>query len=706
MVPSGRIVRLSLFVLLTVFSPFAILKGAEGLLEWIHEMDGFATSEASQIVVGPQALVLSDNAYLSADQIVLQAPIITNGHLLVIETRQLLVEKEGKIIGFDKPVDPASEKDEMPATPTTEGLSRNKKYQDGTKVVKTTIVNALGEIEGYEEHEVPISIMRGEDGLSGNKGLSGDDGRDVSLDPQPVHIYTGVIKGELLIDGKGQTGGRGGKGGQGGKGGPGAQGLDAKGGKVGSWGARAARRGGNGGQGGEGGDGGNGGNGGKGLDVFIFSSLPESSYDLHINFEGGDPGEGGERGDPGEGGDAGQGGNPAGGTPFVGSDKGAGAAGNVGPPGILYGVKGKNGERGPEGSRQFFEAEDLESLRSNAMEEWIRFHLSRNFWLLASETILWVDEQVFVEEMFQGVDRRDAPRMSNASLKAILFASTENLNKLVVAWEIYKRFLEREVNEESMDRYYLSVAHSMVEFLNLIQNGEDVDETYSLIRRELQQMDRDQRNQLRNAVVRAVKNCARLTDEIKALSEGIYRSHGNIQDSDFLSVVARYRDQGASIIPRHFVIPACHEDIDVWMKDPLGATIRLRSHVAAQIIGVEGNNNIRSGALEVRENLRGSLIRRETQSWLSPIAMKSAFAESEEEFSPVRFVFREPTETEKRIEDFKSVTLQKLPDTDNHILLSSLHSIQREKISPDTLAPYLVLHYRWLKEVYGAKNVE
>ena len=206
---------------------------------------------------------LKETTYLAADKVIFSTQVITNGHELRIDTKELVFNKSknGSIIGFE---DAAS----------------------------TGAVGFKGPL-----------VTRGKQGSDGLKGQDGENGMKA---PGPIIIFAESIKGKVNINASGQQGGQGGQGGSGARGGKGADGRDAKTNCRGR--DRFGKNGARGLMGGLGGQGGNGGLGGAAVPVILITNeLKPLGLKGVIATPGlgGLAGEPGYPGPPGDGGDGG-----------------------------------------------------------------------------------------------------------------------------------------------------------------------------------------------------------------------------------------------------------------------------------------------------------------------------------------------------------------------------------------------------------------
>ena len=181
----------------------------------------------------------------------------------------------------------------------------------------------------------PPGRVDGEDGKDGAPGQPGSPGYTGRSAPSIIIIVGDISGGVLIVDLRGEDGGKGGAGGIGGDGGPGAIGSPAS---QSVFDCKAGGgTGGKGGSGGRGGDGGSGGKGGNGGDFFLLSVDELAKNHLQVFGTRGSGGIGGDPGDGGEPGQGGRGGQEA--KPFCGG-------GATGP----NGSHGDTGVPGPKGA--------------------------------------------------------------------------------------------------------------------------------------------------------------------------------------------------------------------------------------------------------------------------------------------------------------------------------------------------------------------
>lgn len=211
-----------------------------------------------------------------ADEVIINAPVVTNGNMLLIVARRLHWREGAAIRGFQKPLLPLDgEGPPYPsAAPAGAGLGAN-----------------------------------GSDGKPGKLGVQGNPGMGAEgALPKEIVIFAGAIDGKVIIDGTGQVGGGGGKGGRGQDGGSGAQGTKAICRALAA--NTAAGRGGAGGVAGSGGKGGIGGLGGAPVPFQLLTAVEDLTGERVPQWvcQPGAGGEGGAVGEPGQPGKGGPGG--------------------------------------------------------------------------------------------------------------------------------------------------------------------------------------------------------------------------------------------------------------------------------------------------------------------------------------------------------------------------------------------------------------
>lgn len=270
--------RYASFVLL-ILIPFLVVKAqppATSKPPQIVAPGGAWWKPATRVTIDAP-VTLTRATRLEADEIVINAPLVTNGETLDLFARRLVFGEKGEIKGF---AGPASEG--IPAPP----------YE--TPAASGT------------PHGNP-----GAAGASGRDGNPGVDGKGANGPwPGEISLFAGEVLGEPVVDGTGQTGGKGGRGGAGQKGGTGGPGRNADAHIIGS--NTHATDGGPGGAYGKGGKGGRGGKGGVPVPVTLlaawnFNRDPQYRRVATRPGAGGAPGEAGAPGAPGDGGPGGAG---------------------------------------------------------------------------------------------------------------------------------------------------------------------------------------------------------------------------------------------------------------------------------------------------------------------------------------------------------------------------------------------------------------
>ncbi len=321
---------------------------------------------------------------LEADEIVIAAPVYTEGLAFDLQARKLIFEKDGRIETFFKPAA------ETVTTPPAHGSAA-----------------AAGTGESGP----------GANGAAGNAGFVGKDGEP---SPGELVVFGGDLVGRPIVKGLGQNGGIGGAGGVGQKGGTGSQGKKAN--AVLIFGNGAAGKGGTGGDFGKGGNGGAGGKGGAQPAVSFLLARDwrkEETKDAIVAApgKGGAGGQPGMPGDPGEGGPGGEG-DEVSFLFFSESEPGGpdGDAGKVAPYKPAYkteaeklastngdGAKGADAEA--KANLTTLSLADLEGARFKVTAAWFEFHWWRLYELIARtslELITPKQEQDAISQLLQG----------------------------------------------------------------------------------------------------------------------------------------------------------------------------------------------------------------------------------------------------------------------------------------------------------------
>lgn len=231
-------------------------------------------AEKNIVLIGPEPLRLKESLTVSAEKIILEGTIFTEGFELSLITRVLEIKENAQIIVFEK------EQKTQEASPS----------------------KLLSPSE-------PGQGINGTDGLNGTIGFKGYKGQ---IQPGAIRVFAGIIINKLNVNANGQKGGKGGMGQDGQNGGSGGSGSRAK---LGLWGIfmdTPAGSGGIGGNPGLGGPGAEGGAGGNAAPVEIHygkTIQPNEKFLIEVSNEageGGDSGEPGTNGNPGLGGKGGR----------------------------------------------------------------------------------------------------------------------------------------------------------------------------------------------------------------------------------------------------------------------------------------------------------------------------------------------------------------------------------------------------------------
>lgn len=329
-------------------------------------------------------LKLTKPLTLEADEIVIAAPIYTEGLAFDLQARKLIFEKDGRIETFSKPAP-----DTMTAAPA-----------HGSAAAAGT---------GHSG--------RGTDGATGNTGFVGKEGEP---SPGEVVVFGGDLVGKPIVRGLGQNGGKGGEGGPGQKGGSGSQGKRAIARLIFS--NDPAGKGGTGGDFGKGGKGGDGGRGGAqpGVSFLLAREWRKDESKDGIIAAVGKGGAGGEPGMPGEPGEGGPGGEQdIASAWFISETEPGGPEGDKGkaaPFKPAYknndeklastagdGAKGADGE--PKGKLVNLTLADLEAARFKVTAAWFEFHWWRLYELIARtslELITPKPEQDAITQLLSG----------------------------------------------------------------------------------------------------------------------------------------------------------------------------------------------------------------------------------------------------------------------------------------------------------------
>lgn len=225
----------------------------------------------SRITIQEKISLAADTQW-TADELFLNATVVTNGNALNVLARRMVFGSGAKIIAFESVPSPVPD---GPAYPT------------GAKVGG----NGGG---------------KGDDGAAGKEGLRGNFGFGAEGPlPKPINIFAGIVEGKSEIIAAGQDGGKGGKGGPGQDGGTGGPGSPGEAHIIGK--NTKAGKGGPGGSYGKGGKGGRGGQGGPPVPAcFLLATSPQTGQPQPVVICR--PGKGGAVGEAGRPGKAGQGG--------------------------------------------------------------------------------------------------------------------------------------------------------------------------------------------------------------------------------------------------------------------------------------------------------------------------------------------------------------------------------------------------------------
>jgi len=356
---------------------------------------GESFSPISRLFIPREGARLEMPVTIEVDQLVLEGPLLTQGHGLVINARRLEFRGEGRITAYEGILPPP-----ILIVPEPRAGTASKPTRGGAP------------------------------GYAGNAGIDG------AQNPGDIQIFTAEVVGRPRVDGRGQDGGMGGKGGNGQIGARGAIGADAKCScNPFDFKDVPARNGGAGGEGGPGGKGGPGGTGGRGVAI-LWADASLVPVDLSQVLSA--PGRGGSGGEPGlmgKGGAGGPGGdgcrdrleailftckidNPAGRNGPANTVKGR--TQGIGTPGRAGGPADPSGAG--VAPRRFG---SLESLRRATQQEWYQIHFERQFVLLLQDSVRWMLDQDITREQL-----RNQPELSTL-LGRIQLA---NLKWIVQAW--------------------------------------------------------------------------------------------------------------------------------------------------------------------------------------------------------------------------------------------------------------------------------
>ncbi len=395
----------------------------------------------SKVVIN-EATYLNQNTVIKVDRLELNAPIITNGYQLDIQTQEIIVTESGAIIAFDKPAPDLLETPPAPANMGTPGVGQ------------------------------------GGHGGTGEEGVIGFNGNDGNQNPAPINISSLYVIGVLRINGNGQQGGQGGKGGPGSAGGNGVKGvggyvdIDCKCHVVGSIPKRSGGPGGNGGAGGIGGSGGKGGKAGKNIELNLL--LPQEKY-TYTQLVG-QPGKPGLPGDHGPSGTPGAGGSGAtdtaecmGGLYKCSESVGGGRAGKALKQResqeqykIRFGQKGDpfTGEVSPK------KAEDISYIQEQKIEvlnKAHKFQIARFFQILILDSLRIATNSQLTREQIA---------ITNQNLVNILKNSDkEIIRNIRLKWEHY---LTKDLNSETQENIFVEQSRFIIDsFQNLEAQNPD-----------------------------------------------------------------------------------------------------------------------------------------------------------------------------------------------------------------------------------------
>jgi hypothetical protein len=236
-------------------------------------------AEKNIVLIGPETLRLKDSLTISAEKVILNGIIYTEGFELTIIARILEVKENAAIITFENPQKSQSAAPSKLLSPSEPGQE-----------------------------------IKGTDGLNGTKGFNGYDGQ---IQPGAIRIFAGIVHNKLNVNANGQKGGTGGTGQPGQDGGPGGPGRNAQKDWTGIAFKNGPGSGAPGGAAGQGGPGAEGGAGGRAAPVEIHygkSFTEEKNKAIIVTNE---PGEGGKGGEPGANGNSGPGGRGGGGAKIL-----------------------------------------------------------------------------------------------------------------------------------------------------------------------------------------------------------------------------------------------------------------------------------------------------------------------------------------------------------------------------------------------------
>lgn len=376
--------------------------------------------EKYQIIRVNEQLDMKSALVIKTDKLILGADIITNGHKLDIEAREIEIQNNAKVMGFSAPY-----------------------------VRILTVPNGPGNMG-------TPGTYPGGNGGTGPDGDPGIDGLPGVLTPAPITIKVLKVEGSLYVNGDGQQGGRGGKGAPGGKGGKGGNGMHgwASIGASCDGNGRPGTSGGNGGAGGLGGKGGRGGDGGANISIELL--LPSTTYSYQSL--PGRPGKGGERGNLGESGDVGKGGNGAY-DEYKNLIYKCGHSEPAGSDGIKIqrtessnSIKMRTGDDGKEysGSLNPTYDQEVNSLfgqKDSVLSETYSFHFARLYKTLVQDS--------FRVAAHQELTRTQIENITETVASILLSANQKILDDLIAGWS--RQFI---VKTQNLDEFNLYRRHA------------------------------------------------------------------------------------------------------------------------------------------------------------------------------------------------------------------------------------------------------
>ena len=350
-------------------------------------------SPISRLLIPREGARLEMPVTIEVDHLVLEGPLLTQGHGLAINARRIEFRGEGRITASEGMLPPP-----VLIVPEARAGTASKPTRSGAP------------------------------GYTGNPGIDG------AQNPGDIQIFAAEVIGLPRVDGRGQDGGMGGKGGNGQAGARGKTGADAKCScNPFDFKDVPARNGGAGGEGGAGGKGGTGGAGGRGVAI-LWADASEGPIDLSQVISA--PGRGGSGGEPGIMGKGGAGGPGGDGCrdrleALVFTCKIDNPAGRIGPANTVkgktlgIGVPGRTADPSGAGvvTRRFG---SLESMRRATQQEWYQIHFERQYVFLLQDSVRWMLDQDITREQI-----RSQPTL-NDLLGRVQLA---NLKWIVHAWD-------------------------------------------------------------------------------------------------------------------------------------------------------------------------------------------------------------------------------------------------------------------------------